>query len=462
MKYLILAGGSGTRLWPLSRKYFAKQFLNLTGKNTLLQDTALRVSKESGRDIYVITNGESKFIVSDQITDVLPGFSDENLIIEPVGRNTAPAIAYGMLFFKPDDIITVLSSDHYIKNTSAFNRVLEEAGRIAEKNMIVTLGIIPDSPKTGYGYIKRSAEKIGAGFKVERFVEKPSMEKAGEYLADGNYFWNAGIFIFKASVLLEEMKTHSPTVYAVYEKLKKITLKKSITKGDFIEFPEISIDYAVMEKSKLLTVIPSDIGWSDIGSFQSLNEILPKDSDNNSVETPEDFISIDSKNLLVFGRERKIAAINISDLVIIDTPDALLISDNAKTENVKDAVKALQNRKAYETDVHTTVYRPWGHYTILETGKNYRVNRLHINPGKKISFQFHKRRSETWTVVEGKADIIKDNEFLTLNTSESVFMPHGTRHQIGNPLPEGHLVIIEVQIGDYLDEDDIIRLEENH
>jgi mannose-1-phosphate guanylyltransferase / mannose-6-phosphate isomerase len=461
MKFLILAGGSGTRLWPLSRKYFAKQFLNLTGNNSLLQDTALRVSKDKGKDIYVISNRESKFIVNDQLADVLPDYKEDNLIVEPVGRNTAPAICFGTLFFSNDDIIAVLSSDHYIKNGVEFNRILDEASTIAEKGHIVTLGIIPDSPKTGYGYIKRSDKKIDGGYKVEKYVEKPDRKTAEQYVADGNYFWNAGIFIFKVSVLIDEIKKHAPLVYQAYEAIKN--KRHDVNVEDFMLFPEISIDYAVMEKSDSLVVIPSDIGWSDIGSFQTLYDILPKDENENSVKAGDyDFININSRNLLIYGEKRKITAINLSDLVIIDTPDAVLVCDGKKTEDVKEAVKILQSTNSKETEIHNTIYRSWGYFTILETGKNFRVNKLFINPQKKISFHIHKNKSETWTVVEGIAEIIKEDIKMNVHTSESVFIPKDTKHQIFNPSFDSHLKIIEVQIGDHLDEDDIIRLEEGH
>ena len=463
MKFLILAGGSGTRLWPLSRKYFAKQFLNLTDDHSLLQNTATRVSRENGGDIYVITGSDSKFIVYDQLTEVLSGYGDKNLIVEPAARNTAPAIAYGMMYFDPADIVVVLSSDHHIKNSVEFNRILDEAGDIAASGRIVTLGIIPDSPKTGYGYIKRSSEENGSGYVVDRFVEKPSPEKAKEYLESGDYYWNAGIFVFKASVFLSELERHSSDIFNIYERLKSESERDKITEDAYMGFPSISVDYAVMEKSGLLTVIPADIGWSDIGSFGSLYDILPKDERNNSLKiNKENFINIGSNNLFVYGGKRKISAIGLENIMIIDTEDSLLVCDKDQSEKVKDAVRLLQENNAPEADVHRTVFRPWGYYTILETGKTHRVNRLSINPGKKISFQFHKRRSETWTVIEGMAEIIKDNEKIILSPSQSVFIPQGMKHQISNPHTTDELTIIETQIGDYLDEDDIIRMEENH
>lgn len=464
MKYLILAGGSGTRLWPLSRKSFAKQFLNLTDDRSMLQNTALRVSKSDGKDIFVISGSDCQFIINNQLTEVLKGYTNEQLIVEPSARNTAPAIAFSSLHFKDDDIIAVLSSDHHIEDCDKFNEVLDRAKEIAEDDKIVTLGIIPSSPKTGYGYIKKSDEKVKAGFKVDKFVEKPNLDKAKEYLADGSYFWNAGIFIFKVKTFFDELKKYAPELYNVCEKLKiKINNREKITKADFDQFQNISIDYALMEKSNLLVVIPSEFGWSDVGSFLSLYEILPKDKDNNSLKIKEnDFINIDSKNLLVFGSNRKIATINVSDLIIIDTKDALLISDSSKSESVKQVVQKLQENNAKEADAHLTVYRPWGSYSVLDSGKNYQVKQLMINPNQKISLQYHKHRSETWTIVEGVAEVQIGDKINTLHPSESIFIPANVNHRLTNPLNFEPLKVIEVQTGRYLEEDDIIRLEDDY
>ncbi|HPO48880.1 MAG TPA: mannose-1-phosphate guanylyltransferase/mannose-6-phosphate isomerase [Spirochaetota bacterium] len=464
MKYLILAGGSGTRLWPLSRKAFAKQFLNLTDDYSMLQNTAMRVSRKNGKDIFVISGGDYQFIINDQLLDVLNDYSYDQLIVEPSARNTAPAIAFSALYFNEEDVVAVLSSDHHIEDGKKFNEILEQAKSIAADGKIVTLGIVPDSPKTGYGYIKKSEEKIKNGFKVEKFVEKPNIDKAKEYLLDGGYYWNAGIFVFKVKTFFEELKKHSPEIYEVCEQLKeKVKNREKITKTEFDKFQNISIDYALMEKSDLLVVIPSEFGWSDVGSFQSLFEILPKDKDNNSLKIKEeDYVNIDSKNLLVYGSGRKIATINLSDLIIIDTKDALLISDNTKTESVKEVVKRLQEIKAKEADIHLTAYRPWGSYTILDAGKNYQVKQLMINPKQKISLQYHKHRSETWTVVEGVAEVQLGEEIRTLHPSESIFIPANINHRITNPLSIESLKVIEVQTGRYLEEDDIIRLEDDY
>ena len=351
MKYVILAGGSGTRLWPLSRTKFPKQFLNLVNKNSLIQNTALRVSKNNGKDIFVITNKNSQKIIYKQLKKVLSNFKKNNLILEPIGKNTAPAIAFGSLFFKPDDIIVILSADHYIKDEKKFNKILDKAEKIAEENYIVTLGIIPDSPKTSYGYIEKSNDAIYDGFKVKKYIEKPEESRAKKYLKKGNYFWNAGIFIFKISIFLNELKKHSTDIYNTLEKLKyKKEKKKKITINDYKDFKNISVDYAIMEKSNLLVVIPSDFGWSDIGGFKSLYEILDKDKKNNVIKIEDNnFININSKNIMVIGENRKIVAIDLENISIIDTPDALLVTNNKSTEKIKEVVEYLKKKNSKET-----------------------------------------------------------------------------------------------------------------
>ncbi len=464
MKYLILAGGKGTRLWPLSRSQYSKQFLNLVDGRSLLQNTALRVSKKQGKDIFIISNKDSKLVIFDQMNEVFKNFDENNLIVEPVGRNTAPAIAYSTLYFDESDIIAVLSSDHHISDNLKYNKILAEAEQIADKNYIVTLGIKPDSPKTGYGYIKKSDKKVSKGFIVEKFVEKPDKSRAMKYLKVGDYFWNAGIFIFKIGIFLEELKKYSPEIYdtltVIREKLNK---HGSIDDKDFKQFREISIDYALMEKTPKTVVIPSDFGWNDIGSFKSLQELLPRDKNLNAIRmnNTDDFINIDSTNLLVHGYDRKIAAINLKDMVIIDTPDALLISDSGRTEDVKNVYNMLAEKKSKECDFHSKCFRPWGFYISLFQKHNYQVKQLHIRPGKKISYQYHKKRSETWTVVKGKAEVIINDKTVILRPNESIFIPKKTKHRVYNSSKKEELEIIEVQSGVYLGEDDIIRIEDD-
>ncbi len=462
MKYLILAGGSGTRLWPLSRKKFAKQFINFNNEYSLLQNTALRVSRENGRDIYVIAGFDSKFIVEEQLLDILPDFEKKHFILEPVGRNTAPAIAYSTNFFDEDDIIAVLSSDQYVDNDDEFLNTLTKAEKIAKEGYIVTIGIVPDVPKTGYGYIKVGDKKLFDGYHVDKFVEKPNVEKAKEYLKDGNYFWNAGIFVFKVKTFLEELKKHSPELFQTNEKFKAKLLKnEKITKDIFTEFQNISIDYALMEKSDKIALVPSSFVWSDIGSFGSLFEILPK-NESGSIVRADNYIDEGSSNLLVFGDKRKIATLGVKNLIIVDTADATLVADIDRSEDIKSIVKRLEESDPKVVDSNNVTFRPWGSYTILDEGKNYKVKQLCINPNSKISLQFHKHRSETWTIAEGVAEITIGNEVRTLYPSESIFIPSNTNHRLFNPLHHQHLKVIEVQTGPYLEEDDIIRLEDDY
>lgn len=462
MKYVILAGGSGTRLWPMSRKNTPKQFINLVNSKTMLQNTVERVTKEDGKDIFVISNNESKFIINDQISSLFKKFNENNIIIEPSARNTAPAIAYGCLFFEENDIIAILSSDHHITNPSQFNEILTQAEEIARENYIVTLGIIPDSPRTGYGYIKKSDTSIKSGYKVEKFVEKPDFKTAEEYLKDGGFYWNAGIFIFKISVFLDELKKLSPDIFENLQKIKnKMKMKEKIEVSDFENFKKISIDYAIMEKSDKICVIPSEFGWSDVGSFKSLYDILPKDKNNNTFNS-NNIVSIDTTNTFIMGSTRKIATIGLHDITIIDTPDALLVSSSNCTEKVKNIVETLEIENSDVIINQKTIYRPWGSYTILDEGPNYKVKQLHIRPEQSISLQYHHHRSENWTVASGIAEVTKGDEIITLKPSETVFIPATVRHRLHNPSKVKFLKIIEVQTGEYLEEDDIIRIHDNY
>lgn len=462
MKYVILAGGSGSRLWPMSRKNSPKQFINVVNEKSMLQNTVERVTKENGADIYVISNKDSKFIINDQISSLYKNFTEDNIIVEPCARNTAPAIGYGSLFFDDNDIIAILSSDHHITNPKAFNSVLFKAEEIAKSGHIVTIGIIPDSPRTGYGYIKKSADEIKSGYKVEKFVEKPDAETAEKYINEGGYYWNAGIFVFKASVLLEELKKHSPDIYENLAYIReKMDRGEEITVSDFERFKKISIDYAVMEKSDKICVIPAEFGWSDVGSFKSLYDILPRDEDNNAVKA-ESVVKINTRNSLIMGNKRIIAVIGLDNIAVIDTPDALLVSSFNDSESVKNVVTELEKSGAEEAVNHKTIYRPWGSYTILDEGPNYKVKQLYIRPEQSISLQYHYHRSENWTVASGIAEVTKGDEVITLKPSETVFIPATIKHRLHNPSKVRVLKIIEVQTGEYLGEDDIIRIEDNY
>ncbi len=424
MKYAILAGGGGTRLWPLSRKNFAKQFLKLTNNLTMLQNTALRASKLKGADIYTISNEESKNTIYSQLSEIFNDFDINNLITEPVGRNTAPAIAFSSLFFDKDDVIAILSSDHYIKNEKKFNDILLKAEKLALKDYIVTLGIVPDSPKTGYGYIKKSREKIDDSFFVEKFVEKPTLEKANEYINDGNYFWNGGIFIFKISLFLDELKKHDPELFGTLQKIKaKNEKNQAITLDDYIKFKAISIDYSLMEKTNRLVVIPSDIGWNDIGGFKSLYEVHDKDADNNAILiNKDDFINIDSKNLLISGENKKIAVINLNNLAIIDTEDALLISDIENTEKVKTVYESLNKKNSKICEEHKKVLTDWGQSEILIRTEGYFIKKITISSNKTIDLYKNDRKCKNITVLSGSIELIYKNSKKILKEKESVLI----------------------------------------
>ena len=459
MKYVILAGGSGSRLWPLSRKNFAKQFLNLTNEHSLLQNTGMRVSEKNGEDVFVISNKESKFIIHEQMKKVFSKFKENNLIVEPEGRNTAPAIAYGSLFFDKKDIIVILSADHHIVDKKKFNRALENARKIAEKDYIVTLGVLPDSPNTGYGYIKKSDKKIDSGFVVENFVEKPDLLTAKKYVASKNYFWNAGIFIFKVSVFLEELQKYSKNIYDVTKRIgMKLEQKKEDLAKDYKEFPKISIDYALMEKTKKLVVVPASFGWNDIGSFKTLYENLKPDKEGNVFKgKKENFLNVKSKNLLVFSSERKVATIGLESLAIIDTPDALLVANIEKTEEVKTVFNSLQKQKAIECEDHKQIYKPWGSLLLLQKEKKYSISRLCIDPGKQTDWHCHKKCSETWTVVKGKAEVVVENEKKRLSPPESICILPKEKHKLINLSTSSVLEVIVIQSGDLLGKDDIIK-----
>ena len=457
MKYLILAGGSGTRLWPLSRKKYAKQFLKLIDDNSMLQNTAKRVSKEDGNDIFIITSKNSQEIINNQMGSIFNEFKHRNLIIEPIGRNTAPAIAYSTLFLSPDDVVVILSSDHHIIKSDEFSRVLSLAEDIAKKDYIVTLGIIPASPKTGYGYIKKSDKTISEAFLVDRFVEKPNKQKAIEYLEDGNYFWNAGIFIFKVDFFLSELKKYSPNIYSVLQKLKvKIDSGNNISESDFLQFENISIDYALMEKSERIAVIPSDIGWNDVGSFNSLYEIAPHDKDNSVIKCEkEKFINIGSKNMFVYGGDRVISAINLNNLIIVDTDDSILISDINSSEKIKEVVVELEKTNSIEITEPIITYKEWGNIRLLKRENNMILSEITILPSSEIKTRFHKYHTNNITIVSGEASIVKNNNKNTLKETESIFIPSNCSYSVSNSSKTNNLKFIEIKIGKYIDNSDV-------
>lgn len=460
MKYLILAGGLGTRIWPLSRRLFPKLFLNLTSSISLFQETILRVKDENPANIFVVTTEELKFIVYDQILKTDIKIPKENIIVEPLSKNTLAAISYGISRFDENDIITVLSSDHFIQSKDIFLQCLKKAKDCANEGYITTLGIKVTSPIVDYGYIKKG-ESIGSGanlYKSASFKEKPTLEEASRYYREGTYLWNAGIFIFQKKIFVEELrKYHYET-----EKLLNFHSDKNMDIKIYDSIPNISIDKGLLENSDKIAVLECDLVWSDLYNFQSIYNVLEKDNQGNAVKMDiSKYYNENSKNLLIYGDKKAIAAIDLEDIAIIDTEDALLVGKMSGISKVKNIVEALQSEKMPEAEVHLTAYRPWGSYTVLQNGSNFKVKELYIRPLKKISLQYHNHRSETWTVVAGVGEVTKGDETIILNVAESVFIPSAVRHRLYNPSDTEDLRIIEVQTGDYLGEDDIIRIEDD-
>ena len=452
MTNVILSGGSGTRLWPISRTLLPKQFVKLFDGESLFQKTYERNIGICNSSL-IVSNSEQFFSAHDQLEECKA--SKYSFLLEPVGRNTAPAIALAAFGVEPDEVFLVSSSDHLIKDEAAYKDAVSRAAELAKDGHIVTFGIKPTYPETGYGYIESEGED------VKSFKEKPDANTAAKYLESGNYYWNSGMFCFRADVFLTELAMYAQDIYNASKNAfdSRITdeNKAKIRLSDMLNIPDDSIDYAVMEKSALVKVVPCDIGWSDLGSFDSLYAELEKDKDGNTISNA---ISIDSKNNLILSSERQIAAIGLEGMVIVDTPDALLVAKQGSGQQVKDVVAKLKSGGSELHNIHLTVHRPWGTYTILEEQKNYKIKRIVVKSGKKLSLQKHLHRSEHWIVVSGTAKVTVGSESFLVRQNESTYIPMGEVHRLEN---EGRidLVIIEAQVGEYLGEDDIIRLEDD-
>ena len=454
---VILAGGVGSRFWPLSRELEPKQFLCINGNRSLLQRTIERILPVvSEKNIYIIGNNQHKFELKKQTS--LFSVPEENIIFEPKGKNTAPAIGLAAKFIarlSPDHTMIVLAADHYISETDKFIQVLRQAEKVAQQNYLVTLGIKPHMPHTGYGYIKIKPQAAGCklqegAYLVEKFVEKPNKQLAAQYVEDSHYFWNSGIFLWKAKVILDEIQTCLPELA---RNLKEIDSFQQIDEQIWGKITPISIDYGVLEKSKhTAVVIARDIGWTDLGSWAALSDIMRKDEKGNVFEA--DSIDIDSENISVFGNTRLIATVGLKNVIVSDTQDALLVCDRAKAEKVKDVVRILNKKGRPEHSIHRTVRRPWGSYTVLNEGRGFKVKIVEILPYKRLSLQKHKNRSEHWVVVEGLAKITNADKSYLLDENESAYIPKRGIHRLENPI-DRPLKIIEVQCGQYTDEDDI-------
>jgi mannose-1-phosphate guanylyltransferase len=433
-----------------------KQFVKLFDDKSLFQLTVERNTKVCDKQ-FIVSNTEQYFLAYDQLEEE-SAFDIQNatFLLEPIGRNTAPAIALACMNLDPEEIVLVTPSDHLIKDETAYMKAVQRAKELAKENNLVTFGITPDYPETGYGYIEAEGED------VKSFKEKPDIETAKEYIQKGNYYWNSGMFCFKAGVFLEELQKYSPEIYqtckeALGEEIKSSQMLR-IKHEAMLQIPSDSIDYAVMEKSDKVKVVPSDIDWSDLGSFDALYEELPKDENGNTVAKRH--ISIDSNNNLILSHDKKIATIDIEDLIIVDTPDALLISKKGSSQKVKKVVEKLKAKKSELTNIHTLAHRPWGTYEVLLSHDNYKIKRIIVKPGKRLSLQKHFHRNEHWIVVSGTATVTVGDEVKLIRPNESTYIKMGEIHRLEN---EGKIpvVLIEAQVGEYTGEDDIVRIDDD-
>ena len=460
---IILSGGSGTRLWPLSRKLHPKQFIDLVNDTTLFQDTILRLPKYVANPL-IICNEEHRFLAAEQLRQI--NKESNGIILEPIGKNTAPAIALAALKFinnGEDPLLLVLSADHLIQNIDAFHQSIKVAEKLAENNKLVTFGIVPDKAETGYGYIKANIDNTADYYKIQSFTEKPNEEDAKKYLDSGNYLWNSGMFMFKASIYLQELEKFEPEILASCKKSCQTEYKDKdfirLNNDEFRQCPEQSIDYGVMEHTEGAMVVPLDANWSDIGSWDALWNAKNKDKNGNVSEG--DVILDEVKNTYAYSSNRLVSVIGVSDLVIIDTQDALLVADKKYSQNIKNIVNQLKQDNRSEADNHRKVFRPWGYYDSIDADDGFQVKRILVNPGAKLSLQKHEHRAEHWVVVKGVAKVTCGDKTFSLKENQSTYIPKGEVHRLENQ--EGvDLEIIEIQTGDYLGEDDIIRLEDDY
>src|SRR5690348_13211227 len=461
---LILSGGSGTRLWPVSRRNLPKQFLALAGKGTLFQQTLARtVQLPQVAAPIVVASEDHRFLAADQLLEA--GIEGATIVLEPLARNTAPAIALGALQAlqrDPEAILLVLPADHLVGDTAAFVQAVERALPLARQDWLVTFGIRPDRPETGFGYIRRAEAIDDHGYRVEQFVEKPDLATAESYLADGGYDWNSGMFLFKAARYLEELAAHAPAMLAaVREAHAKASVDLDFVRIDrdaFAPVPDDSIDYAVMEKTRRAAVIPVSCAWSDIGSWSALWLTGDKDADGNLREG--DTMAVDTRNSLLRSHERHLlATVGVDDLIVVTTPDATLVAHRDAAQDVKKIVEQLKAAGRSEHSLHRVVHRPWGNYDSLEAGERFQVKRIQVKPGASLSLQKHHHRAEHWIVVSGTAEVTCDDKVFLLGENQSTYIPLGSKHRLRNP-GKVTLELIEVQSGSYLGEDDIVRYDD--
>jgi mannose-1-phosphate guanylyltransferase/mannose-6-phosphate isomerase len=462
---VILSGGSGTRLWPLSRELHPKQFLPLVGEETMLQDTVRRLSGLNAGQPIVVCNAHHRFMVAEQLRTI--GVPPGDIILEPVGRNTAPAVAIAALAALQgpagdDALLLIMPADHLLRDVPAFQSAVSVGIEAAKSGHLVTFGVVPTAPEVGYGYIRRGAGE-GPAYPIAEFVEKPNAERAASYVASGDYLWNSGMFLFSARRYLDELAQFHPQMLAACES----AFRGAHRDLDFIRLgveafgqcPSDSIDYAVMEKTLSAVVVPLDAGWSDVGSWSALHDSLPADASGNV--TRGDVVTEDTSGCYLYSSERLIATVGLTDHVVVETKDAVLVAPKDRVQDVKALVGQLKAAKRSEPSIHREVFRPWGSYDSVDNGQRFQVKRLVVNPGATLSLQMHHHRAEHWIVVSGTAEITCDDKVFLLSENQSTYIPVGAKHRIQNPgrVP---LHIIEVQSGSYLGEDDIVRFEDNY
>lgn len=459
---VLLSGGVGSRLWPVSRETHPKQFLPLAGDITMLQETLQRTAGLNAAAPLVVCNEEHRFMVAEQLRQLK--LSASALILEPQGRNTAPAVALAALQAvaqDPDATLLVLPADHLIKDVDAFVRAVEKAQPLAESGRLMTFGVVPTAPETGYGYIKCGATVGDDLFDLERFVEKPDAETAQGYLASGGYLWNSGMFLLRAGTYLEQLGKHAPEILACCERaMADTSADMDFVRPDaqaFEECPSDSIDYAVMEKTDVGGVVSLDCGWSDVGAWSALWEVAEHDENGNV--SKGDVLMHDCRDSYFRSESRLVTATGVENLVVVETPDAILVADRTKVQGVKDIVNLLRAQDRTEATLHRRVYRPWGSYESLVTSDRFQVKRITVTPGQTLSLQMHHHRAEHWIVVSGTAEVTCEDKVFMLKEDESTYIPLGHKHRLANP---GHipLELIEVQSGAYLGEDDIVRFED--